>query len=64
MDWHARVDKKLDSIDEKLDTLVKEHQGVFKDVEWLKGSLKVTVTILLPAILGLIGFLAKKHLLP
>lgn len=53
------IREKLDKMDEKLDILVKEHAGVFKDVEWLKGSLKLSLTLFIPAILAAVGFLMK-----
>jgi len=52
MDWQERIEKKLDSMDDKLSEIVLSHQGIYKDVEWLKGSLRVGVVLTLPAIVG------------
>jgi uncharacterized radical SAM superfamily protein len=52
-----KFEKKLEAIDTKLDTLIMGHQGVYKDVEWLKGSLKIALILVLPAILTGMGWL-------
>ena len=52
MDWQERIEKKIDLMDGKLSEIVLSHQGIYKDVEWLKGSLRIGVILTIPAVLG------------
>ena len=59
MNWQERWEKKMEGMDEKLDQLLLRHHGVYKDVEWLKGSVKTAIALTLPPVIGAVVWLIQ-----
>ena len=54
-----RIEDKLAKIDDKLDLHLERLSKAESSVEWLKGSVKITITVILAALTGAVGFILK-----
>lgn len=54
-----RIEKKLDKMDDKLDNHLSRLSRAETSIEWLRGHVKVTITLILTALTGAVGYLLK-----
>ncbi len=60
MSWQEDVKDKLDSIDSKLDAALLKQERHDVDIDWLKGNIKIGVSLLVSALAGVAGLIVSK----
>ena len=54
-----RIERKVMEMDQKLDTHLERLSKAETSIEWLKGSVKIAITMMLTAFGSAVGFIVK-----
>lgn len=54
-----RIENKVDEMDRKLDDHLERLSKAESSIEWLKGHVKITVTLIMTALMSAVGYIVK-----
>lgn len=57
-----RIHEKLDKIETKLDAHLERISSAEASIEWIRGHITIGITIIIPAFLATVGWLAVEYL--